>query len=57
MQLGLDRVSGGAAANNVLQPKVVEACLGETAGSSCWLRVCQGAQRATAGATGCLLPA
>ncbi|KAI7841414.1 hypothetical protein COHA_004809 [Chlorella ohadii] len=27
-QLGLDRVSGGAAANNVLQPKVVEACLG-----------------------------
>jgi hypothetical protein len=28
-QLGLDRIPGGAAANNVLQPKVVEACLGE----------------------------
>ena len=30
LQLGLDRVQGGAAANNVLQPKVLEACLGES---------------------------
>jgi hypothetical protein len=28
-QLGLERVTGSAAANNVLVPKVVEACLGE----------------------------